>query len=134
MSTLSIRAKVLMRDGWKCRYCDIDLIDTPVPRGKPTPKNKATMDHVLPVSKGGIYEEKNLVACCNHCNNLLGDMFETITEKRKYIKERKRYEIKMRKLEREDMLFKGMDNAIQKWEREQVKKERGRSKNFRRSL
>jgi 5-methylcytosine-specific restriction endonuclease McrA len=50
-----LRARVLMRDGYQCAYCE--SITGPW-----------TADHVVPVCRGGSNEEDNLVACCVPCN------------------------------------------------------------------
>ncbi|WP_149083299.1 MULTISPECIES: HNH endonuclease [Microbacterium] len=49
------RRGVLRRDGHRCGYCG---------------KTAATIDHVLPRSRGGADSWENLVACCLRCNNL----------------------------------------------------------------
>ncbi len=49
------RRGVLRRDGHRCGYCG---------------KAAATIDHVLPRSRGGVDSWENLVACCLRCNNL----------------------------------------------------------------
>lgn len=60
------KKRVLLRDGYRCQYCDVDL----------RRKNKnATIDHVIPKSHkdypGHIWT--NLVACCHSCNNSKGN-------------------------------------------------------------
>ena len=57
----------MMRDcGRRCVYCaaplDIDI---------------ATIDHVLPLAKGGVHSPGNLVAACGRCNRLKGDLLPT---------------------------------------------------------
>lgn len=52
------RRGVLRRDASSCAYCG---------------KHAATIDHVLPRSRGGADSWENLVACCLRCNNLKGD-------------------------------------------------------------
>jgi len=52
------RRGVLRRDGHRCAYCG---------------KAAATIDHVLPRSRGGADSWENLVACCLRCNNVKGD-------------------------------------------------------------
>jgi 5-methylcytosine-specific restriction endonuclease McrA len=52
------RRGVLRRDGHRCAYCG---------------HGAATVDHVLPRSRGGPDAWENLVACCVRCNNLKGD-------------------------------------------------------------
>ncbi|MBK9178915.1 MAG: HNH endonuclease [Acidimicrobiales bacterium] len=48
-----LRLAVLDRDGYRCHWC-----------GGPA----ATVDHLLPVSKGGADSADNLVAACTRCN------------------------------------------------------------------
>jgi len=43
---------------WKCLYCLTEL----------TPQNR-TMDHVIPLSQGGIHNKYNMVPCCGSCNS-----------------------------------------------------------------
>jgi 5-methylcytosine-specific restriction endonuclease McrA len=52
------RRGVLRRDSHSCAYCG---------------KAAATVDHVLPRSRGGADSWENLVACCLRCNNVKGD-------------------------------------------------------------
>jgi 5-methylcytosine-specific restriction endonuclease McrA len=48
-----IRQRVLQRDGWMCAYCG---------------DQAETIDHVVPVAKGGTDDDWNLVAACKRCN------------------------------------------------------------------
>ncbi|QSH42517.1 HNH endonuclease [Lentisphaerota bacterium ZTH] len=41
-----------------CHYC-----------GKKFPPDELTMDHVVPVARGGRSNKGNIVACCKECNN-----------------------------------------------------------------
>ncbi|WP_394552782.1 HNH endonuclease [Agromyces sp. MMS24-JH15] len=52
------RRGVLRRDEHRCAYCA---------------KHAATIDHVMPRSRGGRDTWENLVACCLRCNNAKGD-------------------------------------------------------------
>jgi 5-methylcytosine-specific restriction endonuclease McrA len=52
------RRGVLRRDEHRCAYCG---------------RSAATIDHVLPRSRGGRDTWENLVACCLRCNNTKGD-------------------------------------------------------------
>lgn len=56
--SLSLRFKILRRDGFKCSYCG----------GTPKEGYVLHVDHVVPVSEGGLTEEQNLVAACWACN------------------------------------------------------------------
>ena len=49
-----VRAKVLLRDGARCRRCRTAV--------------NLEVDHIIPVSKGGRTEESNLQALCRRCN------------------------------------------------------------------
>lgn len=69
----SIRAtKVFERDGWHCRIC-----------GKRTPKrlqgknklNAPTLDHIIPLSKGGGHTWNNVQCACRLCNSVKSDRF-----------------------------------------------------------
>ena len=42
-----------------CYYC-----------GKKTPAKELTMDHIVPLARGGTSSKGNLAACCKECNNL----------------------------------------------------------------
>ncbi len=41
-----------------CYYC-----------GRPTPPDQLTMDHIVPIARGGKTTKGNVVACCKQCNN-----------------------------------------------------------------
>ena len=64
-----MREEVLQRDGARCRYCG-DLGDT--------------VDHWIPLCRGGTNCLRNLVCACKACNelkgNLMPDVFLTLTE------------------------------------------------------
>jgi 5-methylcytosine-specific restriction endonuclease McrA len=54
-----VRRAVLERDHWTCRYCR---------------KPADTVDHVVPLSRGGApLDTNNLVACCRSCNGRKGN-------------------------------------------------------------
>ncbi len=53
-----VRQKVLRRDKYTCQYCGFRM----------RPGHAASVDHVVPYSKGGGDEESNLVAACRPCN------------------------------------------------------------------
>ena len=56
--TVATRRGVLRRDNHECAYCG---------------KAAATVDHVIPRSRGGDDSWENMVACCLRCNNTKGD-------------------------------------------------------------
>lgn len=65
------RAKVFERDGWRCYLC-----------GQETPKlllkdfaspMAPTIDHVVPLTKGGEHTYANVRCACRRCNSLKGD-------------------------------------------------------------
>jgi 5-methylcytosine-specific restriction endonuclease McrA len=53
------KRNILVRDGFKCVYCGS--------------KDKLTLDHLIPKSKGGRNDWNNLVTCCDTCNKKKGD-------------------------------------------------------------
>jgi len=55
------RQNIFIRDEFLCQYCLRKL-----------PEKKLTIDHVLPLSKGGRHEWSNVVASCSTCNNIKG--------------------------------------------------------------
>ena len=55
------RKNVLIRDNSTCQYCGIRV-------GK-----SATIDHVIPRSRGGKTDYQNCVTCCKTCNNEKGN-------------------------------------------------------------
>lgn len=86
---------VFERDGWRCCYCDCELLrETPVKgspheldeawaRGIETWKGgkwrqalrgyRATLEHKVPVSQGGTDAPDNLMASCRYCNQWRSD-------------------------------------------------------------
>ena len=50
-----IRARVLAAGGYECVYCGTN--------------DKLSVDHVIPISKGGTDEFENLVVACISCNS-----------------------------------------------------------------
>jgi 5-methylcytosine-specific restriction endonuclease McrA len=55
------RRNVFARDQYLCQYCGIKVN-----------LRCATLDHVIPRSKGGTSDFLNLVTCCETCNRLKG--------------------------------------------------------------
>jgi len=85
---------VMEMNDWKCIYCDKKLAG----------KRNITVDHLIPVSKGGQHRVGNLVPCCNWCNCskrdwLLKDwyIFQTLSE------EKQDFLLEMERLELEKM-------------------------------
>lgn len=64
MRTPRFRKKVLFnRDGWRCQYCDCHLS-----------RETATVDHIIPRSRGGGNSWLNCVTACKSCNKRKADM------------------------------------------------------------
>lgn len=49
--------RLLAETGGCCIYC-----------GRPLQSTEATIDHIVPLSRGGYTEDENLTACCYECN------------------------------------------------------------------
>ncbi|MGO3210314.1 HNH endonuclease [Brachybacterium sp. AOP42-C2-15] len=56
------------RDRWTCAYCG-----RPVSKSPPCEGLLATVDHILPVSRGGPSSWTNLVSACKECKNRKAD-------------------------------------------------------------
>lgn len=57
------RQNIFLRDNKTCQYCH-----------KHFSEKKLTIDHVLPISRGGRHEWSNVVAACSQCNNKKGSL------------------------------------------------------------
>lgn len=53
------RGNLFKRDGHECAYCGS--------------RNSLTIDHIIPQSKGGLHEWKNIITACLPCNLRKGD-------------------------------------------------------------
>ena len=86
MPSSSSERAIYVRDGWRCRYCGTRVIDrsmrTRLHRYLPDVARwgarnadkhtalaalSASLDHVIPHSRGGTNDELNLVTACNAC-------------------------------------------------------------------
>ncbi len=76
---------MLERDNYTCVYCRKQVKQYNKSNFKITPNDLATVDHIIPRSKGGKFIVDNLATCCVECNNLLGDKFCTVEEKINFI-------------------------------------------------
>lgn len=56
------KTNVYIRDLYTCQYCNTLQ-----------PRNNLTLDHVLPISKGGKTQWENIVAACSPCNARKGN-------------------------------------------------------------
>ena len=56
--TVLTRKAIFERDNNTCQYC-----------GKKKRKDKLTIDHVIPLSKGGAHGPENIVTACRPCNS-----------------------------------------------------------------
>ncbi|HBM16348.1 MAG TPA: hypothetical protein DD381_08430 [Lentisphaeria bacterium] len=57
-----VRSQIYKRDDYKCIYC-----------GNSFPKDSLTIDHLIPLSAGGLNEMINFVTCCKDCNQKKAD-------------------------------------------------------------
>lgn len=67
--TSSLRQKILSRDNYTCQKCGISISDEP--------NLLLEIDHIIPISKGGITSEDNLRTLCWKCNRKKGAKLET---------------------------------------------------------
>ena len=64
LMTSSLRRSILERDGYRCRYCGVGTSDEP--------HLLLEVDHIVPVSKGGLTSVDNLQTLCWRCNRSKG--------------------------------------------------------------
>ncbi|HEX7164373.1 MAG TPA: HNH endonuclease [Trebonia sp.] len=68
-----LAAEIFERDGWKCWICGLTATRDPA-KGDPM---GATMDHVVPISKGGAHTRANVRCAHLICNLKKGDRIVT---------------------------------------------------------
>jgi hypothetical protein len=69
LMTSALREKIKSRDNFSCKKCSLSIRDE---------KNLLLeIDHVIPLSKGGITSEDNLQTLCWRCNRTKGSKIET---------------------------------------------------------
>ena len=64
--TQSLRYNILRRDGFRCQLCGATAADGA----------KLEVDHIVPISKGGLTEPANLRTLCSQCNRGKQDKFD----------------------------------------------------------
>lgn len=64
LMTSALRKHILERDGYQCRACGVNL--------NAEPHLLLEVDHIVPVSKGGLTTEGNLQTLCWRCNRSKG--------------------------------------------------------------
>ena len=55
----------------RCHYCKGTMIKSDVPEER---RFRPTIDHYIPLSKGGMHIRSNIVAACKRCNDEKGSM------------------------------------------------------------
>lgn len=68
------RKQILDRDKWKCQNCGIKVHDRST--GNWNTPDKAHIDHIIPITKGGNSEPSNLQTLCRTCNLSKKDKIE----------------------------------------------------------
>lgn len=65
------KKKLREMDGDRCAYCEVDLSFAPKRRGE-WRADAAEVDHVIPVSAGGMHSYANTALACAKCNREKG--------------------------------------------------------------
>lgn len=63
------RRRIFERDGWRCQICRRKVSQ---PNAVPHPR-AATIDHIIPLARGGTHEPANCQTACFICNALKSD-------------------------------------------------------------
>jgi hypothetical protein len=72
LMTPSLREKIKVRDDFTCQICSLSIKDE---------RNLLLeIDHIFPLSRGGITSENNLQTLCWRCNRSKGSRIESIIE------------------------------------------------------
>lgn len=86
------KTNLYLRDFYTCQYCNT-----------PYTKNNLTLDHVIPLSKGGKTNWENIVAACGPCNTRKGNRMSMKPKRKPYtpdyyelVNKRKQLEINVR--------------------------------------
>ena len=66
-------ARNFERQNGRCAYCGIPMLLPPFRIKKPADR-RATLDHIVPLVRGGADSEANTVAACDACNGAKGNM------------------------------------------------------------
>lgn len=70
LNKTKIKSEFLKGKKLICSICKRDLITTITPKSKTVPDNLATIDHITPLSAGGLrYSFRNMLILCHKCNN-----------------------------------------------------------------
>ena len=67
-----IRSKIFGRDNYRCYLCNIKVIKYKWYQGI-NKNDMATLDHIIPLSKGGKHSYDNIKTCCFMCNSKKSD-------------------------------------------------------------
>lgn len=82
-NALPLRLRIHARDGWTCCACGRPIREVPhkavLTKGGPPP-DAATLDHRIPLAKGGHGGAGNLQAMCRRCNNRKRDSLAATPE------------------------------------------------------
>lgn len=69
------KEKILEKSNHKCAHC-----------GKMLTVETMTVEHVFPIGRGGDHNEFNIIALCNHCNEVKSNLLYNICDYYKHIK------------------------------------------------
>jgi 5-methylcytosine-specific restriction endonuclease McrA len=64
-----VRIRIADDRQWRCEYCDCPVFKVP-----DDSRDLATIDHRIPLSRGGVWKRYNLTCACRGCNEEKGSM------------------------------------------------------------
>lgn len=107
----------------RCCYCGNPMVEIKKQEKIVVPRNAMTKEHVIPKSYGGPTEKENLVAACQQCNEMRGNMDavafynliqkwfrrdETLRSRWHSISRQERYAFKLRCLHTQERQLRGL--------------------------
>ena len=74
----SVKHRMMQEQDFRCFYCSVELQYIPKDTDdKNRSRSWATLDHKIPISKGGEHTLKNCVIACRSCNFSKGTKTDT---------------------------------------------------------
>lgn len=105
---------LIARDGTKCQFCLKELDFSPVRKNTTDRRDFATLEHLLPISRGGAHTLENVILLCWSCNSRKNN--KTVAEYYEYEKLKNRLPVASLKAIEAYVYRASMHNGTTKYE------------------